>query len=88
MSRMTNPDNDLMIEQQERDLHHAGQSQPERAKRLEDETDAEKIESDAIANDGLGGAYREQDKSETEEALERARGTAREQVKPGRGQSG
>lgn len=85
MSRINNPDNDLMTAQQEQDLRHALDSQPERAKKREGETVDEKVETDLISNEGIGtSAYLGRRKSETEEALERARQRAREQAPKGR----
>lgn len=85
MSNISNPDDELMTAQQEKDLGHAVKPQPERAKSLEHETVDEKIETDLISNEGLGtAAYLRQRKSETEQALERARQKAREQAPPRR----
>lgn len=84
MSSISTPDYGLMA-QQEKDLRHAGKSQPKQAKKLEGETAAEKVETDLISNERVGAAaWLGRRKSETEQALERARGTAREQECLGR----
>jgi hypothetical protein len=89
MSRMTNPDNDMLIAQQERDLGHAERSQPDAARSREGETPEERIEADIFSNKGIGLAVEPgRRKSETEKALERARGKAREQESLGRRRSG
>lgn len=75
MPNVSNPDDDLMTAQQEKDLRHAKRSQPERARKREGETVAENVET--VIHLGRRG-------SETEQALERARGKARAQAGAGR----
>lgn len=85
MSNISNPDDDLMAAQQEKDLRHPTKSQPEKAKSLRRETFEERIETDLTSNEGIGAAvFSERPKSETEEALERARRKVREHADIGR----
>jgi hypothetical protein len=66
------PDDDMMDEQQSKDLGHATKSQPERARDAQEETEEERIEHDTRANRGIGRAFEPRPKSETEEAIRRA----------------
>jgi hypothetical protein len=85
MSRINNPDNDIMIAQQEKDLRHPERPQPDQARSVQEETAEERLETDLISNEGIGAAaYSRRPKSETEQALDRARSTAREQENLGR----
>lgn len=84
MPNVSNPDNDLMTAQQERDLRHPLDTQPEQARKRKIATADEKIETDLISNEGVGLAFDGRPKSETEQAMERARAKAREQAPRGR----
>lgn len=66
------PDDEIMDEQQSRDLGHVTKSQPQQAKDAEGETVERRIERDTRANRGLGTLIPPDRQSETHEALERA----------------
>ncbi len=66
------PDDDIVDQQQARDLGHATKSQSQKAKDAEQETPEERIEKDARANRGLGSLLPPGRESETEKALKRA----------------
>lgn len=66
------PEDDIMDEQQARDLGHATKSQPQQAKDLEKETPEERIEKDTRANRGIGALIPSDRESETAKALKRA----------------
>ncbi|WEX08451.1 hypothetical protein [Chelativorans sp. AA-79] len=66
------PDDDMMDEQQTRDLGHPTKHEPGKNEIDTEESAAEKIEDDVRANRGLGRLVEKRDKSESEKSLERA----------------
>ena len=85
MPNVSNPDDELMTAQQAKDLRHPLDSDAKQVRKQQNETAGERIEADVRSNEGIGAAaFAERRKSETEEALERARRAAREQVPTGR----
>ncbi|WP_274426995.1 hypothetical protein [Chelativorans sp. YIM 93263] len=66
------PEDDMMDEQQAKDLGHATKSQPRKAKDAEKETSEAHIESNTRANRGLGELIPPDRESETESAIKRA----------------
>lgn len=66
------PDDDIMNEQQAKDLGHATKSQPQKAKDAEKETPEAHIERNTRANRALGALIPPDRESETEAAMKRA----------------